>query len=258
LSQKDSLKTFLGGDALEKPFIRTKLSTIILLLIFFVQINLASAQDELSDAQIKERLQTIQQMLEQGKSNANRWWYGWLIGYSAATIAQGAIGLTSDAKATRQDMALGAVTTFLGAMGQIITPMVPGSAPNRLAGIAENTPEERKEKLFKAEKLLKDCAIRESEGRSWQAHAITGAANLGSGLIVWLGFKRSVWEGLGNFALNTVITEAQILTQPTRAIHDYDNYLRTHQSGQKLGHRKPDWNWLVNIYPGGLGISVMF
>lgn len=236
----------------------TKRSTTILLLIFLLQTTRVSAQDDLSDAEVQARLQTIQQMLAQGKSNANRWWYGWLIGYSVATMAQGAIGLTSDVKATRQDMALGAATTFLGAVGQIITPMVPGAAPVRLAGIAESTPEERKEKLFKAEKLLQACAIRESEGRSWQAHAITGAANLSSGLIVWLGFKRSVWEGLGNFALNMVITEAQILTQPTRAIQDYDDYLKTHQSAPKLGHRQPEWNWFVNLYPGGFGIRVMF
>jgi hypothetical protein len=243
---------------LEKPCTSIKLLTIFLLLFFLCRFNGASAQDELSDSQVKERLKFIQQTLEQGKSNANRWWYGWLIGYSAATIAQGAIGLTSDARGTRQDMALGAATTFLGAVGQIITPMVPGSAPDRLAGIAESTPNERTEKLAKAEKLLQECALREREGRSWKTHAITGVANLSSGLIVWLGFKRSAWEGLGNFLLNTVITEAQIWTQPTRAIRDYDNYNKTYESEQKLSRRKPGRNWFVNIYPGGLGISVMF
>ncbi len=241
-----------------KPFTRTNLSTTFLLLSFLLQINLALAQSESSDSQIKDRLQTIEQMLEQGRSTANRWWYGWLVGYSAATLVQGAIGLASNDQATRQDMALGAATTFLGAMGQIITPMVPGSASDRLAGISDTTPEERKEKLITAEKILRECALRESAGRSWQAHAITGAVNLSSGLIVWLGFKRSAWEGLGNFALNTIITEAQIWTQPTRAIGDYDNYLKTSNAKQNLSCSKYDWNWYVDIYPGGLGIRVMF
>ena len=148
----------------------TKRSIIILLFVFLAQSNLASAQDELSDSQIQERLQTIHQILEHGKSNANRWWYGWLIGYSTTTIAQGAIGLTSGDKETRQDMALGAATTFLGAMGQIIAPMVPGTAPDRLADTPESTPAERKAKLLKAEKLLNECALREREGRSWKRH----------------------------------------------------------------------------------------
>jgi hypothetical protein len=243
---------------LKKPCIRLKRLIFILLLIFLCRINPATAQDELSDSQVKDRLQFIEQALERGKSNANQWWYGWLIGYSAATIAQGAIGLASDDKSTRQDMALGAATTFLGAVGQIITPMTPCSAPARLAGISESTPAERKEKLVRAEKLLQECASREREGRSWKTHAITGVVNLSSGLIVWLGFKRSAWEGLGNFALNTAITEAQIWTQPTRAIRDYDNYNKTYESEQKLSCRKPGRNWSVNIYPGGIGIGVMF
>jgi hypothetical protein len=249
---------------LKKPCIRLKRLTVILSLIFLCRVNQASAQNELSDSEIKERLQFIQQALERGKSNANQWWYGWLIGYSAATIAQGAIGLTSDDKSTRQDMALGAATTFLGAVGQIITPMTPGSAPDRLAGISDgrdvtcNVSAERKEKLVIAEKLLRECALRERDGRSWKAHAITGVVNLSSGLIVWLGFRRSAWEGLGNFALNTAITEAQIWTQPTRAIRDYDNYNKTFESEQKLSCRKPGRNWFVNIYPGAIGIGVMF
>ncbi|MEJ2627922.1 MAG: hypothetical protein P8078_05145, partial [bacterium] len=187
---------------MKKLFINSKLVTILLLLIFLFQFFPARAQDELSDAQVQERLQLIQQLLERGKPNANRWWYGWLIGYSAATIGQGAVWLISDDKNTRQDMALGAATTFLGAMGQIITPMTPGTAPDRLARISEGTPQERRDKLLKAEKLLEECALREKEGRSWKMHALTGVVNLAGGIIVWLGFDRNIWEGVGNFALN--------------------------------------------------------
>ena len=113
---------------MKKQFVRTNSKTIILLLLFLFPIHPALAQNELSDAQIQERLQVIHHMLEQGKPNANIWWYGWLIGYSAVTIGQGAVYMTSTDKATRQDMALGAATTFLGAMGQIISPMVPGGS----------------------------------------------------------------------------------------------------------------------------------
>lgn len=249
---------FIGGDTLEKPLIKRKQLTIIFLIVFVLQLNPASAQEALSDSQIKERLQYIHQMLEQGKPNAGRWWYGWLIGYGAATVAQGAVCLTSKDKETKQDMALGGATTFLGAMGQVIAPMSPSLAPDQLDDIPEGTPEERIEKLSKAEKLLKECALRERDGRSWKTHAITGAVNLGTGLIVWLGFKRSAWEGLGNFALNTAITEAQIWTQPTRAIEDYENYIKKYKSGQKPAGRKPGKAWSVNLYPGGLAISVMF
>ncbi len=197
-------------------------------------------------------------MLEQGQSNANVWWYGWLIGYSAATIGQGAVYMTSTDKETRQDMALGAATTFLGAMGQIIAPMSPGTAADRFASIAESTPQERTNKLLAGEKLLQESALREKEGRSWKTHAITGLANLSSGLIVWLGFKRNIWEGVGNFALNTVITEAQIWTQPTRAIKDYDVYIKKYKSAEQLNWRNSETSWSIAVYPGGVGIRIIF
>ncbi len=243
---------------MKKLFINSKLVTILLLLIFLFQFFPARAQDELSDAQVQERLQLIQQMLEQGKPNANRWWYGWLIGYSAATIGQGAVWLTSDDKNTRQDMALGAATTFLGAMGQIITPMIPGTASDRLARISEGTPQERRDKLLKAEKLLEKCALREKEGRSWKMHALTGVVNLAGGFIVWLGFDRNIWEGVGNFALNTAITEIQIWTQPTRAITDYDNYIKKYKFVKQPDSRKSKLSWSVSVSPGRLGISFQF
>jgi len=243
---------------LKKSFINTNSGIILLLLLVLFQIYPALAQNELSDAQMQERIQLIQQMLEQGKTNANRCWYGWLIGYSAATIGQGVVFLNSEDKETRQDMALGAATTFLGVMGQIITPPVSGIAPDRLSEIAESTPEEISDKLLEAEKLLKECALQEKDGRSWKTHAIAGAVNLGSGLVVWLGFKRSIWEGLGNFALNTVITEVQIWTQPTKAIKDYDDYIKKYKSGEKLGFRKSETSWSLTVSPGRLGISVLF
>ena len=129
-------------------------------------------------------------------------------------------------KVQGQDMATGAATTLLGAVGQLITPMVPAKAPEELTNMAEKTVEERTIKLEFAEELLRKSAQREKSGRSWQTHAVAGVVNLSSGLITWLGFKRTIWAGIGNFALNTAVTEAQIWTQPTRAMKDYEGYCK--------------------------------
>ena len=232
--------------------------TVFVLILIFFRFQTLQAQNELPDSQTQERLQAIQQMLVQGKPTADQWWYGWLIGYSAATVAQGAVYFMNDDKDVRQDMALGAATTFLGAMGQVIAPMVPGTAPNRLVEMPESTPEQRAKKLIEAEKLLEASARREKDGRSWKTHVLTGVVNLGSGLIVWQGFKRSAWEGMGNFVLNTVITEAQIWTQPTRAISDYNDYVQGAKSGEKQSCRKSEMSWSVAVSPAGFGICVRF
>lgn len=237
---------------------RSNSVVIFFVFIFIFQSLNISAQIEIPDSVIMERIQLIKKMLDQGKPNANRWWYGWLTGYSAATIGQGAVCFSSNDKGLRQDMALGAVTTLLGTAGQLLTPMIPGYAPYRLTKIPEDTREERLQKLDNAEELLTASALREKAGRSWKVHAVAGVVNLSSGLITWIGFKRNVWAGVKNFALNTVITEAQSWTQPTKAMKDYQNYCQRFKSGEKPIALKPDMSWFVSISPGSIEIKLVF
>ena len=231
---------------------------IFFIFLFIFQLLPVSAQVEIPDSIITERIQILQSILDQGKPNGDCWWYGWLAGYSAATAVQGAVYFLNEDKSTKQDMVLGAATTFLGAIGQLLTPRVPGQAADRLVQIPDSTPEERLIKYYKAEELLKKSALTEKSGRSWQVHALTGVVNLSSGLITWLGFKQTVWAGVGNFALNTVITEAQIWTRPTRTMKAYQNYCEKYNSGEKVFANQPDLNWYVSVYPGGIGIKLVF
>ncbi len=244
--------TFLQSDRMRK----VAAFRCVFLFALCLRVNPAWAQEELSDSEVQARLQNIHQMLEQGELKADLWWNGWLIGYGAATLVQGGIGAASHDKTTRQDMFLGAATTGLGVAGQLLTPMASRNAPDRLSRLPETTPEERRQKLFMAEKILQESASDERAGRSWKTHAITGAVNLAGGLIVWRGFQRSFGEGLLNFALNTAVTEIQIFTQPTRAIKDDDAYQKKYPFEADLGCNKPDRNWFVTLYPGGIGIRV--
>jgi hypothetical protein len=231
-----------------------------ILLVFILNILTfhLSAQQSISDSLVSERLHAIEQMLNSGKPNANAWWYGWLIGYSAATIGQGVIMISSNSQDTRQDMALGGFTTILGAAGQLIAPMDPALAPEKLAQFLESTREERFLKLTEAESLLRQSAERERSGRSWQEHAICGVVNVSSGLITWFGFHRNALAGFENFALNTVITEAQIFTQPTRAMKDYNSYLKKYSSLQASLSKNSEVRLLLYAIPGGVSARLIF
>jgi len=231
---------------------------ILFILIFNLQPFNISAQSEIPDSIVKERIRCIQNILEQGRTNANHWYYGWLAGYSAATLGQGTVCFISKDNMTRENMALGAATTCLGAIGQLLTPMDPGQKADILAQISDSTQQESLKKLSEAEELFKSAAIREKFGRSWQVHALSGAVNLSSGLITWFGFKQSVWAGIGNFALNTVITESQIWTQPTKILKDYQGYCRKYNSGYEPIAYKPKPTCYVSAYPGGIAIKLLF
>ena len=215
----------------------------------------AAAQNIASDSLVLERLSEIRIMLSEERLWENRWWYGWLGAYSAATIAQTGVWIAVDDLSTRQDMALGAATTFLGAAGQMISPLKPNHEWQRIGQLPERTPEEKRIKLIESEKLLQQNALNEKNGKSFKTHAICTVVNLGSGLVTWLGFKRTIWAGLGNFALNTAITETQIISQPRRAMKDYEKYMKKYKFSPV---RPTPISLSMNVYPGGISLLVKF
>lgn len=234
-----------------------RLMIYLLLLIF----PAAKAQQSLPDtSQIRERIQFITQALEKSEKPLNIWWYGWLGTYSAATIGQGAVFLLSDDLPTRQDMALGAATTLLGAGFQLISPMGTAKDAALLTVMPEEDDAQLKEKLLMAEKMLEENARKEKSGRSWQVHGLNTAVNLSSGLITWLGYKRSVWDGVFNFLLNTAITETQIWTQPTRTQKALDVYNKQYKStGYHVRLRtKPQPEVFFQTFAGGVAVKVVF
>jgi hypothetical protein len=237
---------------------RSTSRTLFILFILGFQLSHLYAQNEIPDSLAKERINYIQNVLDQGKPNAKLWWNFWLYGYGAATVVQSAVFLSSDELKTRQDMALGAVTTLVGAIGQLIMPMTPANTPGKLALIPGDTPEQRINKLNKAEKLFEASAQREKDGRSWQMHAVSSAINLSSGMITWLGFDRTIQSGLINFAINEVVTEAQIWTQPTRAIKDYKIYCDRYKNGLPSAMDKPKTHLYLNAFYSGLALRIVF
>lgn len=234
------------------------LRAIPFLFIFVLRLSPLSAQELSGDSLPDEEIRNLSELANQDRVRAQTWWYGWLGGYSTATAGQGIVYFTSEDKSLRQDMALGAATTFLGAMGQLLTPMLPKDAKYRRPTGGYNAPGAEPLSSKESAELLKALALREKEGRSWKVHAVAGAVNLGSGLITWLGFKRTFLDGLGNFALNTVITEAQIWTQPTRAIKNYERFCREQNPGEAQAAYKPVSEWTLNVYPGGFSVRLDF
>jgi hypothetical protein len=202
--------------------------------------------------------QEFQKIVNHDKISAQRWWYGWIAGYSAATAAQGIVYFSSAEKSTRQDMALGSATTLLGAIGVLITPIVPRKSSFQNRDIQTNDSSYEYLDIASSEKLLKEISQNEKEGRSWKMHAVTGAVNIGSGLITWLGFKRSIRAGLVNFAINTVITETQIWTQPVKAIKDYQNYCSNNTISSDLHNLKPEKKMYLCSYPSGFTLRLDF
>jgi len=230
---------------------------LIGIIILYNNNNLFS-QSEVPDSMLKVRINYIQNILDKNKKTADIWNYGWIGLYSGGTVAQGVVYLANNDKKLRQDMALGAATTLLADVFQLIDPLKTGKYARKLAEMKDETAEDRMIKLTKAEEILKTVATREKSGKSWKIHALNGIVNLSSGLITWLSFKRTVWDGIINFAMNSAISELQICTQPTRTMRDYEIYRQQYYPEISTTSKKHETTYFVSTYAGGISLKVIF
>lgn len=156
----------------------TAVIAFILLIILCFHIRNACAQNENSDSVKLNKIRFIEESLRKDEQKTRLWWDGWLIGYGAATIGQGAVYFISNDKSMKQDMALGAVTTILGVANQFISSLKPTRDFERLELLPSDSQEEIDKKLQIAEELLKEHARCEVLARNWQTHALSGVVNL--------------------------------------------------------------------------------
>jgi hypothetical protein len=225
---------------------------------------LAQPASALSDEQVRERLDFLQNALHSGQPRAKLWWYGWIAGYSGAAVAQGVLAAANwkDDKEDNefaQDMLVGGATCALGSAGLLISPFVPATGPGSLKRMPEETPEERRAKLVRAEELMRECAEREKKGRGWLTHGLNLGVNVAAGLVTVLAFDRPWSDGLLTFAINETVSLLNIFSQPRRAQRDLKNYEVRYQ-GKPGAYREAEASasWFFAVGPGLVTIGLRF
>jgi hypothetical protein len=225
----------------------------------------------LSDEQVKERLTFLGNALQSGQPRAKTWWYGWISAYSAGAVAQAVLakshwndtkidnGQTVRDRDFAEDMLVGGATLAAGVAGLLIDPFLPAYGPNRLRSMQENTPEERRAKLLKAEELLRQCARREKEGRGWRTHLLNIGVNAAAGIVTVAAFHRPWSDGLVTFATGEAVSLLTIFTQPCRSVRDLNDY-EARYLGKHRAHIVEPSNrrWTFGLCPGGVSIRLQF
>ena len=232
-----------------------RLITMIVGIAFFP--FFAKAQ-EIPDAIVHQRIDFLQRSISSDQNGTIHWWYGWMAGYGALTAGQAAVWYSSDDTGLRQDMAIGAATTFLGMIGQFVSAYQPQHFAEKFSQLPEGTQAERKIKLSQMEKFLTDRSLMEVEARKLKAHLPSLGVNLASGLVTWVGFHRTVWDGVANFALNCIISESQIWTQPLRAKKELKRYHERFGGTETAGNYRHEINYNFIVSANEVGIKIVF
>ena len=232
---------------------------------------LAQETAALSDQQVRERLDFIQGVLHEAQPRARTWLYGWVAAYSAGAVGMGILAGSHwhDTKLEgaepvkdrefAEGMLVGGATFALGVGGMLINPFVPASAAKKMGALAENTPEERRAKLEKAEELLRRCARREASGRSLATHLLNIGANAAGAVVTKAGFHQSWGNALISFATGEAVSLLNIFTQPTRAIRDLNNYEVKYLGKKGTYAGSPaERVWTLGVWPGGISFRLEF
>jgi hypothetical protein len=226
-----------------------------------------TGNDNIPDQEVNERLSWINNSLEKGEPGSRLWFWSFMGLYSAGTITQlslyfAASEIESDPEKQeylRQDMMTGTITTALGVIFLLAPPMPSINARDQYSGMPEENAETRKLKLEKAEDMLYASAKWEKENRAPIIHILNFGLNLGAGLVIWLGFQRTIVDGLITFIPGFIIGEIQLFTQPTRAERDWEQYEKQYVMKTAVDIKKNDDDQLhFAAIPGGFVITKEF
>jgi hypothetical protein len=160
----------------------------------------------------------IQRELDHEASRERLWWNSWMAAYSGLTVGQGvAAGLSGDHD-TRADLGVGAATSFIGALGVLISPLPEiDAAAETLRAMPSDGEDARRARDEAAVRLREQAANVESEVRSWVPHVLNLAVAGGSSLVLWKGFDQGT-AAAWNFGVGLAVGELQIWTKPSGLI----------------------------------------
>ena len=194
----------------------------------------------------------IERRLNEGRTPARFWQYGWTGFFAANAALQGYMVIKSSDGDHEVRYTVGAVKSAAALALMLLRPLpaVKGAAP--LEAMPADTPGQREARLSAAEDLLETNARRARERTSWKRHlGATAIHFIGGGTIAAAGdLSDAVVSNLTGIALS----QFHIWSQPYRAIEDLDDYERAFPD-----QRPPDEpDWELTPIQGGLGVTIRF
>lgn len=196
---------------------------------------------EHSDPQSITRIDWIVHSLEEEKTHASLWYYGFTGLYATSTVASFTIASTSHDPIVRATQRVSGWQSLIATGGMLLGPVPSAWAADDIRSMPAGTEAEIKSKLDAAESALRTSAETQSFNRSWINHAL-GVAVAGGGAAViryTYGHKidkaggggRSVREATVNFWSSFIVGELQIWTMPVLSMDRWDEYSKNSSSG---------------------------
>lgn len=223
--------------------------TVMILVAYSATLTLAA---DISTEDYQLRTEFLESGLDENQRHARYWQNGWSTFYTVSAVAQAALWIDADNNDDSINYGIGSLKSAAALADMLLRPHPGRHGAELVRSLPEATPEQRHERLGYAEMVLRDSATRAASRRTWQPHLKVIGVNLIAGALI-AGFGDE-GDALTSTALGIAIGEAQIWTQPTRYVKDWEKYQVV--KADCFGQSTPRWQ-LVPIV-GGIAIRGHF
>ncbi len=204
-----------------------KLGVVLILLL---GVNLAASTtfaDALTDEEIVERIDYLQQGFDDAELSGQLWSVAWLSVYAGLT-GYSVMGIANGSREWDVDLTfytVGAVKTGLAFSLLLISPFYPAYSGTTYARIPGRTPDERRKKQEKGEELLAKGNKKVLGDRTFFKHALKIGINLAGGAVIWGVEGKDGWKhALLSTGVGIALALGTIWTMPTKAVKHYNSY----------------------------------
>jgi hypothetical protein len=177
----------------------------------------------LSDAQIDQRIQFLEQRLDDSRTHGQIWFWSWLAINGGSMVGNGIVAGTRSEHDDQVNYATGAVLGAIGVADQFLRPLEARYGAGPIRGLPEATREQKLGKLRAAEDQLRRNALRAEGRHQIVPYAGNGVLALAAGLVVGLWGERGA--GIETGVSTLIGGTLYILTEPGRPAQDWDRYL---------------------------------
>jgi hypothetical protein len=228
--------------------------TLLTLLIycgngFSAEFDGHSSDIQLTEQEVHDRIKWIESRFRQGDMHAKTWQYGWTTAFSASILRRSYTLGTGDNSDERFDAGVGILTSSSGLLSVLLKPLPSAHASSTLFAMPEATPEQRLQKLRKAEQLLEESAMEIERRRGWKIQGVFLLEQLLAGLAIGIADDRPE-DGLKFAGMGLLASELFTFTTPTQSVNDWNTY--------RLGHSTPRKTSNLFFIPHPRGIDLVY